>query len=403
MRLTALWLGLAAGLVASCAQATPRPKLMAHYMPWYESKDVSGRWGWHWTMDHFDPDVVDDSGRRQIASHQYPAIGPYDSSDPDLLAYHFLLMKVAGIDGVIIDWYGAEDVHDYASLDRATNLAVEAAEAFGLQYAICYEDRTLRAMVDVGHIAPEAAVEQARRELTRLEDRWFLRDGYARVDGRPILLVFGPEYLTDGQWDRALDGMASRPAFFTLHQQRGPADGLYAWPPMWAAEDGTLTPTRLAEYFDSYMDRAGRASYSIPAAFPGFHDIYAEAGVQETHGVLDHRDGATFDETLAVALSSGAQIAQLVTWNDFGEGTVIEPTREFGYRYLEAVQVATRRGADTPNYTPADLRLPALLYGLRKRHAGNASLLARLRVAERSLADGQAQIARAELDSIPAR
>jgi len=346
-------------------------------------------------MDHFDPDVVDESGRRQIASHQYPMIGPYDSTNPDLLAYHFLLMKVAGIGGVIIDWYGAEGVHDYARLDHATQLAIDAADAFGLQYAICYEDRTLRAMVDVGHIAPDEAVEKASQELGRLAGRWLGRDGYARVDGRPILLVFGPEYLADEQWRGVLDGMSPRPAFFTLHQQRGPADGLYAWPPMWAARDGVLTPSRLAEYYDGYMDRAGRAAYSIPAAFPGFHDIYAEAGAQKTHGVLHHRDGATFAETLAVALASGARIAQLVTWNDFGEGTVIEPTREFGYRYMEAVQEAS-----ASTYTHADLRLPARIYELRKRHAGDADILSRLRVVELQLDGGEPDLARAGLDGL---
>src|SRR5437879_3456638 len=30
----------------------PRPQILAHYMPWFESKPVSGHWGWHWTMGH---------------------------------------------------------------------------------------------------------------------------------------------------------------------------------------------------------------------------------------------------------------------------------------------------------------------------------------------------------------
>jgi len=57
-------------------------------------------------MDHFDPDTVNVSGERQIASWYYPLIGPYDSSDPAVLEYHVLLMKLAGVDGVIVDWYG---------------------------------------------------------------------------------------------------------------------------------------------------------------------------------------------------------------------------------------------------------------------------------------------------------
>jgi hypothetical protein len=30
-------------------------------------------------------------------------------------------------------------------------------------------------------------------------------------------------------------------------------------------------------------------------------------------------------------------IIQIATWNDWGEGTVVEPSREFGYRDLELV------------------------------------------------------------------
>lgn len=371
---------------------------MAHYMPWYESESVSGRWGWHWTMDHFDPGATDDSGRRQIASRHYPAIGPYDSTDADLLAYHFLLMKVAGIDGVIIDWYGVEEVFDYAFINHATGLAIEAADAFGLKYALCYEDRTLRAMVEAGHITPDQAVGQARADMRYLEERWFPRAGHLRVDGRPVLLVFGPEYLSDEQWRTALDDAPSNPALFTLHQRRDPADGLFAWPPMWASENDVLTRERLAEYLAGYATRAAASRHSIPAAFPGFHDIYAEAGAQESHGVLSHRDGATFDETLRIAMSSGAELVQLVTWNDFGEGTAIEPTREFGYKYLERVQSTVRARRDPQLvYTAADLRLPERIYSLRKARAGDAPALARLREAERHLASGAIEAARASL------
>ncbi|MEZ5433855.1 MAG: hypothetical protein R3F31_22355 [Verrucomicrobiales bacterium] len=79
------------------------PLILAHFMPWYGSKDSGGRWGWHWTMGHFDPDRVRWDGRREIASHDYPLIGPYDSGDSDVLECQVLLMKIAGIDGVIID------------------------------------------------------------------------------------------------------------------------------------------------------------------------------------------------------------------------------------------------------------------------------------------------------------
>jgi len=72
-------------------------QLMAHYMPWFEADPSHNRWGWHWTMNHYDPGHLV-SGRRDAASRYYPLIGLYDSNDPAALERHVLMMKLAGID-----------------------------------------------------------------------------------------------------------------------------------------------------------------------------------------------------------------------------------------------------------------------------------------------------------------
>ena len=102
------------------------PRLLVHYMPWYATKDVSGAWGWHWTMNHFDPEQKKWDAQRKIASHDYPLIGPYDSGDDHALECHALLMKIAGLDGVVIDWYGTSDLNavPYKHLTLPTNLRV---------------------------------------------------------------------------------------------------------------------------------------------------------------------------------------------------------------------------------------------------------------------------------------
>ena len=37
-------------------RAAAPPRILAHYMPWYEAKPHSPHWGWHWTMGVFDPE-----------------------------------------------------------------------------------------------------------------------------------------------------------------------------------------------------------------------------------------------------------------------------------------------------------------------------------------------------------
>ncbi len=70
---------------AAAPAQTASKVVMVYYMPWFTAKPYSGNWGWHWTMDHFNPDQVNASGERQIASWYYPLIGPYDSADPAVM------------------------------------------------------------------------------------------------------------------------------------------------------------------------------------------------------------------------------------------------------------------------------------------------------------------------------
>src|SRR5437867_7906802 len=94
----------------SPSRATPpaRRFLMAHYMPWFEAAPNRQSFGWHWTMNHYHPERAAGS-KPEIASHYFPLLGLYDSDDPNTLECHALLMKLAGIDGVFIDWYGTEE------------------------------------------------------------------------------------------------------------------------------------------------------------------------------------------------------------------------------------------------------------------------------------------------------
>jgi len=402
-RLAAALLTFWAALWATAASADgpppppPRPLLLVHDMPWFEARPFGPAWGWHWTMNRHDPEKLGPDGRRQVASHLDPLIGPYDSADPDVLEYHTLLMRVAGLDGVIADWYGTDAFNDYAGIHRRTTLLFEAAGRRGLQFALCYEDRALKAMAGPGRWSPAEAAGHARSHLQAAERDWFGKPGYVRLRGAPLFLVFGPDYLKPGQWVDAFAGLKTPPAFFTLDDRKPPALGAFAWPPMYLSKDGRLE----ARDLDTYLDRFdSQPQPKVAGAFPGFHDAYAEAGVQPSHGFLDDLGGETLRRTLGRAIASGAPVVQVITWNDFGEGTCVEPTRERGYRDLETLQDARRRLAGPPPpFVPADLRLPLRLYRLRKRAGGPPAGLDR--VAD-LLAAGKAAEAGASLDALEA-
>jgi hypothetical protein len=349
-------------------------------MPWYQTPEVSGFWGWHWTMEHFTPSDTDESGRPEIASHLMPLTGPYDSRDDDLLAYQVLLMKLSGIDGVIVDWYGTENFWDYAMLNRSTQALFIYIQKADLKFAICYEDQTVKHMVNHNHIAVTDVYTHGQGVMRYLEETWFREDAYLKTAGRPVLLTFGPQYFTNpSDWDKVFAGLDPRPALITLDKHtESAALSSYPWPPMWAGKDGVLSQEALEAYLTDFYRKAERWDYLVAGAFPGFHDIYEEAGQASETRYLDPQGGETFRITLQMALAQQPDVIQLITWNDYGESTSIEPTEEFGYRYLEMVQEARRATDEGFPFTADDLRLPLSLFRLRKQYAHDTEVTARL-------------------------
>lgn len=343
------------------AKSNPLP-IYAHYMPWFADKTTSGngRWGLHWTMANADPDkIVDD--RRSIAAHFYPLIGPYASGDRDLIDYHLLLMKFSGIDGLLIDWPSAHDALDYGLNRRNAEALIERLEAVGLRFAIVYEDYTA---AEVAKEKPSSApLDIARTDLSYIAAHYFSHPSYIHIDGAPLLLVFGPRlFERPAEWAQILADIVPAPAFLALWHQSADlgssAAGEFAW----------VYENHLADLQNFYEKTAPVLDIVFGAAYPGFADYYAQGGWGD--GLvwqIAHREGETLAQTLALAQQADIDALQLVTWNDFGEGTMIEPTREFGYAFLGQIQ----RFAGV-SHTRTDLQHVYQLYVLRKKHADDA-------------------------------
>jgi hypothetical protein len=380
-----------------------RPLLMAHYMPWYQSAAVSGQWGWHWTMNHFTPSKSADGIWSNFASHFTPLTGPYDSSDEVVLEYQVQLMKLSGIDGVIVDWYGIESFWDYGTINASTNKLFEVIKKAGLKFVVCYEDATVKNMVENGRIKEEDAIAHGQKVMAYLQETWFGDEAYLKVDGRPLLFNFGPQYFkTSADWQSLFSGLEPKPLFVNLDNPlKGGADASFPWPPMWASKSGVLSHNDLLSYLTDFYDASENWKVQVGGAFPGFDDIYKEAGVSAGYGFLDALDGKTFRFTLQHALDQNPDLVQLITWNDYGEGTIIEPTVEFEYRYLEMVQEARAVTDSSFSYTSDDLRLPLRLYQMRAEHAADANVLAELDKASEALLNGDAAAATAILDALP--
>jgi hypothetical protein len=366
-------------LPLSAASSKP---VLVYYMPWFVAKPYSDNWGWHWTMNHFDPDVTDASGQKQIASWYHPLIGPYDSADPVVLEYHVLLMKLAGIDGIIVDWYGRDNHLDYAINNERTSAIFKYARKAGLKFALCYEDRTILQQINDGVLAATNAIAHAQQTMRFVQSNYFGDPSYLQWSNRPVLLNFGPQYFkANEQWESILSalGPGRQPAFFTEDNRLPIGAGAFNWPPMWLSltpgARGVLSIAALENYLANFEQNGSTWPAYISSAFPRFHDIYQPAGVRDYWGYLGDRKGEILRMTWSRAMTNRSAMVQIVTWNDFGEGTVVEPTVEYGYRDLGIIQDLRREHLDKSfaNRTN-DLALATRVYQLRRAAVTNSAL-----------------------------
>ncbi len=370
-----------AGTPVDVPKTNPLPVYL-HYMPWFETPDTLGgnQWGWHWTMNTANPNVVGTDGQRQIASHYYPLIGPYASRDPHVIEYHMLLMKLAGVDGVLIDWYGVQGTNgDLNDLLTSSNAIVDRTGDFGLDFGVVLEDRF------------SANLSQAQANVAYLRDHYFNHPQYIRNDtsGDPLLLSFGPiTFESEAEWTQILsqagEDVDYLPLWYESNDAGSNADGEYSW-----VYEDEPQDNYLGHLNNFYQFRAPTLDVAGGSAFPGFDDYYEAGGVGDIIPFdIPHDNGQTLAATLGAATQhSGAMdFLQLVTWNDFGEGTMFEPTVETGFDYLVQLQQFTGVPFDQD-----DLELVLALYLARQESLGDAE-------AQAALDDVSALLTALELD-----
>ncbi len=343
-------------------------------MPWFQTPETLGgtSWGWHWTMNNCNPNTILPNGQRQIASYYYPLIGTYDSSDPYVIEYQMLLMKLSGISGTTVDWYGQQGSNgDEASLLSASNKIVSATQTYGLGVGVCLEDRFA------------TSTSEVTNNINYMEQNYATQSNYIRVgpNNEPLTLLFGPITQTQpSDWTTILSGVSQTPALVPLQYQASqvnpnppvgppPAVGEAAWI---YQDKGTTDDLTVQKNF--LANEAGKFSNSIGDAYVGYNDYYTAGGDPSAASgfVIPESDsnGQTLTETLNQDQTYSKNIAaiQIATWNDYGEGTMIEPTVQNGFSSLQQIQKFT----GVP-YGLSQLQLVYQLYEAREKFLGNST------------------------------
>lgn len=198
----------------------------------------------------------------------------------------------------------------------------------------------------------------ARNDMEYMQRNYFNRPNYIKMNGVPFLIDFGPQtFQSAGEWDNIFSVLNPKPHFYTLwHQmwQGGDnAHGEYAW--LWV--DYLLGLNNFYDY--------STAPEKMGVAYPGFHTFYELGGWPGPGWRIEHNGVETFKTTFELALNKGMKTIQIATWNDYGEGTMIEPTREFGNGFLDIIQQAL-----VPQYSSREFDIIGDLYKKRVTFQG---------------------------------
>ncbi len=224
-------------------------------------------------------------------------------------------------------------------------------------------------------------VDAARADMTYVRDNFFSKPNHMKVSGKPALMVFGPQkFRNPGDWTNILSVFPTKPTFFALwyNDTAGSnADGKFAW----IAQNGL----KGVNDFDNGLDGVNHG-LTIPVLYPGFNSYYANGGwagptwkISYTLKADNTEGGDTFQSTFEMGKYGGDPL-QIATWNDYGEGTMVEPTNQFQYKFLTTLQRSV--GAV---YTDAELKIVKMLFDQRKQFG--ASKQAQLDQASTALAN----------------
>ena len=330
----------AVAVPASSPPAAGRSKqVLAFYYGWYGNPATTGSW-LHWSG-------VDAAARRIDNATHYPALGAYDTHSAAVVDQQCRWAKDAGVTGFIATWWRQGDFHD-----QGLPLLLDTASRFGLRVTVYFEQ------VNPDRVTAEGAAE----DLLYILERYGRHPAWLVADGKPAIFVYGRALgqLKLTGWERVIAQVNTRypgGALFigdTLSSEGARVfDGLHTYNPTGSTTGKSVEEIRVwaRDAFPKWIAAAG-SGIACVTLLPGYDDT--RLGRSPPRPTTDRHDGETYRVLWREAIDANPDWILISTWNEWHEGTEIEPSLEHGRRELETTTTFARRFLTTPRRVDVD-------------------------------------------------
>lgn len=294
-----------------------------------------------------------------------PLLGWYAEDDPGVIEQQLKWMRDYGLNFVVFSWYWSREGKPV--LAHALNAFLSAQNRHGMDFAIMWANHT--------------DYNFSREKFSAMFDFWanryFFRNDYLKIDGKPIVFLFSAQVfnrnaraigLSTADLTQMIDkaaraaglpgalviggvgGNAGRNfdyteasgyAGFSAYNFHGPATLRF--------EGGRYMSHSYAELDMAYRDhwdwmlKHATGLYVLPMSsgwdkrpWGGSSDPKHDNSMSTPQEFAAHLRAAR--QTIETHRSRTRGLGVICCWNEFGEGSFIEPTKQGGFSYLEQVR-----------------------------------------------------------------
>lgn len=348
-------------LSPALAAQTNQPLVLAFYHPWYGTPNGSATNWYKWDSfrfpERYKPERILSNGRHEIASMDYPLIGPYDQGDREVVRWHFRLAKAAGIDGFLCSWWvfrGERSKHwDQWQSGLFEKVLLPVAQEENFKIAVIDE---------CAHYVRN--YDQLLWRITNCLPPLARHPAYLKINHQPAWFIYQvwDDWLTPTQAQRYVTEAeaAVGNVFWMFDKLKAVGTASDVGAKMFVQPDWLKIPEidcfGTYSYFGHWRDVRPK---SIKTLYTGFARNVHEAGrsvalpvnpghdntpVSDEPCAIPRANGKTLKGFLRAVDAAKPEIVMVCSWNEWLETTQIEPSATWDDPYLYLKILADWRG-----------------------------------------------------------